>query len=251
MMKGNVAVITGGGTGIGQATARRLARDGRYVAVVGRRLDKLKETANEIVSRGGKAMAQSIDVRDEAQVRDGVAAIVADAGPIGILVNCAGVPKFARLLDLQMDEYDLIMDTNLRGPVMMARAVLPSMIECGGGCIINISSEVAARGNVTATAYGATKAALNYLAKLWAVELAPHGIRVNAVAPGITDTPEGVVVQGDMDRASYMELMVQRVPLKRAGMAEDIAEAVAFLTSDAASYISGAQLSVDGGISVT
>jgi NAD(P)-dependent dehydrogenase (short-subunit alcohol dehydrogenase family) len=196
-------------------------------------------------------LSRTIDIRDEAQVRDGVAAILAEAGPIGVLVNNAGVPRFAKLLDLQMDEYDLVMDTNLRGAVLMARAVLPSMIEGGGGCVINISSEVAARGNPSGTAYGATKAALNYLAKVWAVELAPHGIRVNAIAPGITDTPEGVVVQGDMDRASYMDWMVQRVPLKRAGLAEDVAEAVAFLTSEAASYISGAQLSVDGAISVT
>lgn len=245
------ALVTGGGTGIGAETAVRLARDGWAVALVGRRPEPLAQTAKAIEAEGGTALALPADLRRDDQVDAAVGTAVERLGPVTGLVNNAGVPIFGTLLDLDMTDYDLVMGTNLRGAVVAARAVLPHMIGAGGGSIVNVSSEVSARGNPTATAYGASKAGLNYLTKVWAVELAPHGIRTNTVAPGITDTPEGVVTQHGMDRQAFLSWMADRVPLKRAGTAGDIAEVIVFLLSDRADYLNGARIAVDGGISVT
>lgn len=249
-MKG-IAIVTGGGTGIGRSTALRIATTGRSTVVLGRRPDPLEETADLIDASGGNALTCPTDIRDAEQTRAAVEQVVERLGPVEILVNCAGIPRFAMLTDLDIAEYDDVMATNLRGPVVMAQSVLPSMIERGGGSIVNVTSEVAARGNVSGTAYGASKAALNYLTKLWAVELAEHGIRVNAVAPGLTDTEEGVVPQRGLDRQSFLDWMSQRIPLNRPAQSEEIADAIHFLVSPEAQYITGAVLAVDGGISAT
>ncbi len=250
-MGDKVAVITGGGTGIGEATALRLAEAGFDVGLLGRRSEPLERTAQAVRERGAEAVAAPADLRDAEAVNSAVDRVVESLGPVTVLVNMAGLPRFAKLEDLDLDELDAVLETNLRGTVVATRAVLPSMRAAGGGLVVNVSSEVAARGLPTATAYGSSKAAVEYLTRVWAVELAEHGIRTVTVAPGITDTPEGVVAMDDTPRAEFLDWMAERVPQKRVGRPEWVAEAIAFLASDEAHYINGTRLAVDGGISVT
>jgi NAD(P)-dependent dehydrogenase (short-subunit alcohol dehydrogenase family) len=246
-----VAVVTGGGTGIGAATALRLADAGFDIGLLGRRRSPLERTVERVKERGATALAVPADLRHEDEVERGVREIVEALGPIRVLVNMAGLPRFAKLEDLGLEELDAVLETNLRGTIVATRAALPSMREAGGGLVVNVSSEVAARGLPTATAYGSSKAAIEYLTRVWAVELAEHGIRTVTVAPGITDTPEGVVAMDDTPRDEFLDWMAQRVPQKRVGRPEWVAEAIAFLASEEASYINGTRLAVDGGISVT
>jgi NAD(P)-dependent dehydrogenase (short-subunit alcohol dehydrogenase family) len=248
---GAVAVVTGGGTGIGRATVLRLADAGFDVGLLGRRREPLEQTAAEVRERGAAAQPVPADLRHEDEVERAVDEIVHALGLIRVLVNMAGLPRFARLEDLALEELDAVLGTNLRGTIVATRAALPSMREAGGGLVVNVSSEVAARGLPTATAYGSSKAAIEYLTRVWAVELAEYGIRTVTVAPGITDTPEGVVAMDDTPRHEFLAWMAQRVPQKRVGRPEWVAEAIAFLASDHAAYINGTRLAVDGGISVT
>jgi NAD(P)-dependent dehydrogenase (short-subunit alcohol dehydrogenase family) len=246
-----VAVITGGGTGIGRATAWRLADAGFDVGVLGRRRQPLERTAAGVRERGAAARAMTADLRKEDEVDAAMQAFAGELGPIRVLVNMAGLPRFAKLEELDLDEMDAVLETNLRGTIVATRAALPSMKEADGALVVNVSSEVVARGLPTATAYGSSKAAIEYLTCVWAVELAEHGIRTVTVAPGITDTPEGVVAMDDTPRDAFLDWMASRVPQKRVGRPEWVADAIAFLASDEATYINGTRLAVDGGISVT
>jgi NAD(P)-dependent dehydrogenase (short-subunit alcohol dehydrogenase family) len=250
-MADKVAVITGGGTGIGRATALKLADAGYGVGLLGRRREPLDHTAADVRERGAEALAVQADLRRVDEVEAAVAAVVDELGPVRVLVNMAGLPRFAKLEDLDLDEMDAVLETNLRGTIVATRAALPSMKAAGGGLVVNVSSEVVARGLPTATAYGSSKAAIEYLTRVWAVELAEHGIRTVTVAPGITDTPEGVVAMDDTPRDEFLAWMASRVPQKRVGQPEWVAESIAFLASDEATYINGTRLAVDGGISVT
>lgn len=250
-MGGGVAVITGGGTGIGRATALKLADAGFAVGLIGRRRAPLEETAAAVRERSAEALPVQADLRRAEEVEDGITRIAGELGPVRVLVNMAGLPRFAKLEDLDLEEMDAVLETNLRGTIVATRAALPSMKTAGDGLVVNVSSEVAARGLPTATAYGCSKAAIEYLTRVWAVELAEHGIRTVTVAPGITDTPEGVVATDDTPRAEFLDWMASRVPQKRVGRPEWVAEAIAFLASDEATYINGTRLAVDGGISVT
>lgn len=245
------AIITGGGTGIGREIAMALAETGRPVAVLGRRIEPLDKTSQDIRAGGGIANPYATDIRHGVQVDGSVSRIIGDFGAVEILVNCAGVPRFATLADLEMSEFDDLMAINFRGAVLTTKAVLPSMLELGTGLIVNISSEVAARGTPTATAYGASKAALNYVTKVWAVELAPHGIRVNTVAPGLTDTEEGVMPSQGMEREPYLEWMAQRIPMGRPGQPTEAAALIRYLASPEAAYITGSIIAIDGGIAAT
>jgi NAD(P)-dependent dehydrogenase (short-subunit alcohol dehydrogenase family) len=246
-----VAVVTGGGTGIGAATALRLAEAGFDIGLIGRRHAPLETIATGVRERGGAALPAPADLRHEDEIDRAVGEIVEALGPVRVLVNMAGLPRFAKLDELALADLDAVLETNLRGTIVATRAVLPSMREAGGGLVVNVSSEVAARGLPTATAYGSSKAAIEYLTRVWAVELAEHGIRTVTVAPGITDTPEGVVAMDDTPRDEFLDWMAQRVPQKRVGRPEWVAATIAFLASEEASYINGTRLAVDGGISVT
>ena len=242
-LKNKVAVITGGSRGIGFATADRFLREGAVVVIAA----SSERTAGEAVEklRGkypeGKIGAIWPDLASLDSVREAFAQVAEEFGPVDILVNNAGVSERTPFDSYTEDIFDKVMDLNVKGVFNASRAAAEYMTPRGSGVILNTSSMVSIYGQPSGFAYPASKFAVNGLTLSLARELGPKGIRVNAVAPGITET--------DMMKAvpkSIIEPMIQQIPLRRLGQPEDIANAFAFLASDEASYITGVVLSVDG-----
>ncbi|MFC3172628.1 SDR family NAD(P)-dependent oxidoreductase [Novosphingobium bradum] len=245
-LAGRVAVVTGGGTGMGAATALLFARCGADVAICGRRPEPLAETAVRIEGETGRrCLALPTDVRDEAQVEALIAAVVERLGRIDILVNNAGGSTLARLDELTTKMWDRSFSLNVDAAFHATRAAGRHFLAQKSGAIVNISSMAGINGLKKGAHYAAAKAALQMLTRVAAAEWGPHGVRVNCVAPGLIASElalEGWKTNGvDPDKVS------QAIPLRRVGTPEDIANAVAFLASDAASYISGEVLAVAGG----
>ncbi len=244
-LDGKVAIITGAARGIGLATARLFAREGARVAIADIDAPRGEAAAAEIRDQGGEALFVPVDVTDPASVQAMVRRVVDAFGRIDILVNNAGVLRDRTLLKMTDEEFDFVINVNLKGVYNCTRAVAPVMVEQGSGVILNASSVVALYGNFGQTNYVASKAAVIGMTKVWARELGPKGIRVNAVAPGFIRTemtaglPEKVV-----------QAVLERTPLRRWGEPEDVAHAYLFLASDEARFINGAVLSVDGGVVV-
>ncbi len=241
-----VALITGAARGIGLATARRFLEEGWRVAL----LDIDGETLERAVAsleRPGETRAIVCDVADPALVAKAVATVTAHFGRLDALVNNAGVAVFKPMLETTYDEWQRVLAVNLTGPFMLAQAVTPAMTEHGGGSIVNIASISGLRASTLRVAYGTSKAALVHLTKQQAAELASHGIRVNAIAPGPVDTAMAKAVHSAEIRKDYHDA----IPLNRYGLEEEIAEAIYFLCSDKASYITGQTLAVDGGFDAT
>lgn len=239
-LDGKVAMVTGSTRGIGRAIATALAQAGATVAVIGRDAARAELAAGEI-GHGAKGFA--CDVASEASVNAAVAAIEKDLGVIDILVNNAGVTKDNVFLRLQDADWDVVLEANLKGAFRTIRAASRGMMKKRWGRIINISSVVGLIGNKGQANYAASKAGLLGLTKSIARELASRGITVNAVAPGFIET--------DMTNAltaEQREALAKQIPLERLGKPEDIAQAVLFLASDSASYITGQVLVVDGGM---
>ncbi|WP_028163680.1 SDR family NAD(P)-dependent oxidoreductase [Bradyrhizobium elkanii] len=237
-----VALVTGAARGIGLATARRFLAEGWRVAL----LDIERELLNEAVAslkQAENTLALPCDVSDAAAVAAAVAAVEKRFGRLDALVNNAGVAVFAPLLDTSDADWSRILAVNLTGPFLCAKAAAPLMREHGGGAIVNITSISAVRASTLRSAYGTSKAGLAHLTKQLAVELASLGIRVNAVAPGPVDTAMAKAVHTAAIRADYHDA----IPLNRYGLEEELAEAIFFLSSERASYITGQILAVDGG----
>lgn len=245
---GGVAFITGAGSGIGRATALRLAAEGVAVVCHDVRKDAAKETAALIRREGGAAVGTRGDVRDSAETEKALAAGLAAFGKVTHLVNNAGVVTMHGLDELTEDDWDFVLDVNLKGQFLTAKMVAPAIAEAGGGAIVNLSTieaeVVAASGPHCQPHYVASKGGVRMLTKALAHELAPRKIRVNAVAPGPVATGFG---GSDADSPEARRIFTSRMLIPRAARPEEIAAAIAFLLSEDAGFITGVQLPVDGG----
>ena len=243
-LNGKTALVTGASRGIGRAIALRLAEDGANVAVIyAGSADKAEAVVNEITALGVNAKAYRCNVADSAAVNETVKAVTNDLGKIDILVNNAGITRDGLMLRMKDEDFDAVLDTNLKGAFNMIRACYSGFIRKKSGRIINISSVSGIMGNAGQANYSASKAGDIGLTKSVARELASRGITCNAVAPGFiqTDMTENL---GDNNP------LLNSIPLGRMGKPEDIAAAVAFLASDSAAYITGEVLKVDGGLAI-
>jgi 3-oxoacyl-[acyl-carrier protein] reductase len=239
-----VAVVTGGSRGIGRACAEALAAAGWSVAIGYRSSDTdAKEAVAAVERAGGVGAIVRLDTLDEGSVVEGFKEIVEELGPVSGLVNNAGFSKDGLMLRYSMETYDLTMDTNVRGAFLCSRAALRTMLRSRWGRIVNMSSAVALRGNAGQTAYAASKSALVGITKSLAREVGGRGITVNALCPGLVDT-EMTSHLDDTARAYY----VDQTPLGRMATLEEVASVVRFLMSDEASYVNGAVIPVDGGL---
>jgi 3-oxoacyl-[acyl-carrier protein] reductase len=243
-LEGKVAVVTGAANGIGAATARRLASEGARLAVVDLNAGDLDQAVRAIVEAGGEAQAFAADISKAADVARMIQQAKERFGRIDILVNNAGINRDAIAHRLTEENWDAVLDVNLKGSFLCAQAVMPIMREQNDGRIVNTAS-IAALGNVGQSNYAASKAGLIGLTRTLALELSRYNIRVNCVAPGGTDTR---MTAGIPDQ--IRETIMQRIPLKRFASPDEIAAAHAFLVSDDASYITGQTIFVDGGTSV-
>lgn len=243
-LKDKVALITGAGRGIGRKTALLFAQEGAEVAVCDV-IDEGQQVADEISKSGGEAIFVKTDITNREQVQQMVEAVREKFGRIDILINNAGVLRDAQLLKLTEQDWDLVIDVNLKGVFNVTQAVAPVMIEQGRGKIVNVASVVALYGNFGQTNYVASKAGVIGMTKVWARELGRNGINVNAVAPGFIQTEMTAGVP-----EKVLEAMREKTPLRRLGIPRDVANAYLFLASAEADFINGVVLGVDGGLVV-
>src|SRR2546429_5394430 len=239
-----VAIVTGAGRGIGRAIALRFANEGARVACVSRTEQNAKKIAGEINAlRANSAKPYAVDIADHAAVQKIGAQILADFGRADILINNAGVTRDALAMRMSLEDWDRVLNTNLRGAFSFSQAIIRAMTKQRSGRIISISSVIGLMGNAGQTNYAASKAGLIGLTKSLARELASRNITVNAIAAGFVITDMTVGLSGEIKNS-----IQSKIPLGKTGTAEDIANAVAFLASSEASYITGQVLCVDGGI---
>jgi 3-oxoacyl-[acyl-carrier protein] reductase len=243
LLNGQVAIITGGAGGIGRAACLRFAEEGARVVVADMKLEQAQTTAADITAAGGQAVAVEVNIAQRSTVDALIQTVLDQWGQIDVLVNNAGIMRDARLVKMAEADFDAVISVNLKGAFNCTQAVAPHMIERGSGRIVNTASVVALYGNFGQTNYIAAKAGVIGMTKVWARELGPKGINVNAVAPGFIETDMIAGMPEDI-----LAGMIARVPLKRLGSPNDIANAYVWLASDYASYINGTVISVDGGV---
>jgi NAD(P)-dependent dehydrogenase (short-subunit alcohol dehydrogenase family) len=247
MSDARVALVTGGGAGIGEAACLRLAREGRKVAVLGRQRKNIELVAQNIAEAGGMAIAVVADVVDRVQVASAIAEVRAVLGPISILVNNAAIEEFCAFEQITEDAWDRIMDVNLKGVYHVTQLVLPDMIAAGWGRIVNLTALGAQIGGPNMAHYTASKGGLTAMTRTLATELGPKGITVNAVSPGFIQTPMAQrAIDGNLFHAPPEEILAS-YPIPRIGQPEEVAVAIAMFTADGAGYITGQTLGVNGG----
>jgi NAD(P)-dependent dehydrogenase (short-subunit alcohol dehydrogenase family) len=240
-----VAIVTGGGTGIGAAIATRLAAGGTAVAVVGRRADRLQATADAIAAAGGSVLVLPADMALAETPARVVAAVLDAWGRIDVVVNDAAHIRNIRLEDLDAEEFDLHYATNLRGPMLLVQAALPALRRSGAASVVNISSSSGSLSIPSQLMYASMKAALEFATRLLAAELAPDHIRVNAIAPGPIDTDIHLLWARDLEFARVA--LRDAIPLGHIGQPDDIARWVDYLARADETFITGAVIAVDGG----
>ena len=241
-LEGRISLVTGASRGIGRAIARALALEGATVFVGARDEGRLAEVVREVADEGGRAVALALDVADRASVDAALQKVLEAQGRVDHLVNNAGITRDNLLLRMKKEEWDQVVATNLTGTYLCTQAVLKPMLKQRSGRIVNVTSVVGLTGNAGQANYAASKAGIIGFTKAVAREVASRSITVNAVAPGFIDTDMTAAMT---DKAR--ESLTSSIPLGRVGRPEDIAAAVAFLVSDAAAYITGQVLGVDGG----
>lgn len=244
-LKDKVAIVTGGGSGIGQAIALAYAAEGAKVVIADVNRDGAEGTAGQITSAGGEALAVPVDVSDKAQVVAMVDKARDSFGRIDVLVNVAGVMNAYAILDTTEAQWDETLDINLKGTFLCLQAVARVMVEQGSGSIINTSSVLGQNARIKRSAYCASKAGIILLTQTAAMELGPHGVRVNAIAPGSIETP---LVLSAPITPEALARKVAAIPLKRRGDPADLTGPAVFLASDDAAYVTGDIMTVDGGM---
>jgi NAD(P)-dependent dehydrogenase (short-subunit alcohol dehydrogenase family) len=244
--EGRVAIVTGASSGIGRACARALSREGARLVLGGRRAPRLEEVAAGLRASGGAATIVTGDVREERTCSALVDAAIRDHGALDLLVNAAGVIGSGGLMQTEPAEWDRVMDCNLRSVYLMTRAAAPKLIERKGS-VVNLSSVAGPRPYPGLVAYCVSKAGVDALTRCAALDLAPHGVRVNAVNPGVVVTELHTVTNTIPDYEAFLERSKGTHPLGRVGQVEEIAALVCFLLSDEASWITGGTYSIDGG----
>jgi len=253
ILEGKVALITGAGSGIGRATALRLAEEGAEVVAADLRLENARATADEVAALGRRSRAVQVDVTRLPALHAMVDSSLEAFGRIDILVTCAGIVQQSKMLQLQESDWDRMFAVNAKGTFFTIQAVAPQMILQESGAIVTLSSSAGRGPRPTYIHYGASKAAVISITQSVAAELAPHGIRVNALCPGIIETPMWDQIDREMfaeygiPMGEFRKQRLQRVPMGRIGTAEEVADAVLFLVSPRASYITGQALNINGG----
>jgi 3-oxoacyl-[acyl-carrier protein] reductase len=245
LLENQVAVVTGGGRGIGEAIARKLAREGAAIAICDVMLETAQQLATDLESKGTKARAYAVNVTDGKQVAECCEKIVADFGRVDILVNNAGITRDNLLLRMSEQDWDLVLDVNLKGAFLFSKALVPAMMKAKGGAIVNIASIVGVMGNPGQANYSASKAGMIGLTKTIAKEYAKRNIRANAVAPGFIQT-----AMTDKLTEDQKKMQTDYIGLGRLGQPDDVANTVLYLASPLSSYVTGQVIAVDGSLRI-
>ncbi|MGB7435572.1 MAG: SDR family NAD(P)-dependent oxidoreductase [Candidatus Acidiferrum sp.] len=249
-LKGKIAIVTGGGTGIGRAIALAFGREGALVALLGRRRDVLDGVVSKLAALGAEGKAIVCDVIDNEAVRNAVDEVERTFGRVNVLVNNAGALSVSTVETISEQDWDRVIDTNLKGPFLMSRAVLPAFRRAGGGSIVNVASVLGLIGMKDRAAYCASKGGVVLLTKAMALDHAHEHVRVNCICPAIVET-ELVKNLFDQSEAGQnaRNARIATLPLGRFGRPEDVAELAVFLASDESSWMTGTAIPVDGGLS--